>query len=92
MTVDQVVQEANQWPADLVADLVDRITFAKHGGLTEERAAAWADTTARRSGENENGKETLILGQEVSARIPRDRRLVKPQKVGSAQATVSTSS
>ena len=69
LTVDQIVEETSQWPADLVADLVDRITLAKHGGLTEERGAAWAGVAARRSGEIESGKESLVLGKEVSARI-----------------------
>jgi hypothetical protein len=69
LTADQIVRETNQWPVDLVADLVDRITLAKHGGLTKEREAAWADTAARRMGDIDSGKETLIPGQEVSARI-----------------------
>jgi hypothetical protein len=69
MTVEQIVRETSQWPADTVAELVDRITLAKHGGLPPEREAAWAQTAARRSEELDSGKEKLLSGSEVSARI-----------------------
>jgi hypothetical protein len=69
MTVEQIVQETSQWPVDVVAELIDRITLAKHGGLTAEREAAWAEAAARRSAEIDSGKEKLIPGDEVSARI-----------------------
>ncbi|MBK9991319.1 MAG: addiction module antitoxin RelB [Verrucomicrobia bacterium] len=69
MTVDQIVQETSQWPIDVVAELVDRITLAKHGGLDAKREAAWAETALRRSAELDSGKETLVPGPEVSARI-----------------------
>ena len=39
MTVEQIVQETRDWPVDVVAELLDRITLAKHGGLTAEREA-----------------------------------------------------
>ncbi|HWZ95997.1 MAG TPA: addiction module protein [Opitutaceae bacterium] len=69
LTVEQIVEETRQWPADVVADLVDRITLAKHGGLTAEREAAWAEVAARRSAEIDSGKESLVSGHEVSERI-----------------------
>jgi hypothetical protein len=69
MTVEQIVEETRQWPADVVADLVDRITLATHGGLPAKREAAWAEVAARRSAEIESGKESLVPGHEVSARI-----------------------
>jgi hypothetical protein len=69
MTVEQIVEETSQWPVDMVAELVDRITLAKHGGLKVEREAAWADATVRRSADIDSGKETLVPGDEVSARI-----------------------
>jgi hypothetical protein len=69
LTVDQIVRETDQWPIDLVADLVDRLTLAKHGGLSAERETAWADAAARRSGEIDSGKEKLIPGHEVSDRV-----------------------
>jgi hypothetical protein len=69
MTVDQIVEATSQWPAEAVAELVDRITLAKHGGLAAEREAAWTEAALRRSAELDSGKETLIPGPEVSARI-----------------------
>ena len=69
LTLDQIVDETRQLPADTVAELVDRIMLAKHGGLTPERAAAWADAAARRSAELDSGREKLVPGHEVSARI-----------------------
>ena len=50
-TVEQIVTETRQWPADVVADLVDRITLAKHGGLNAEREAAWTEAALRRCAE-----------------------------------------
>jgi hypothetical protein len=69
LTVEQIVAETSQWPADAVADLVDRITLAKHGGLNAEREAAWAEAALRRSAALDSGRETLVPGHEVSARV-----------------------
>jgi hypothetical protein len=71
MTIEQIVEETRQWPEDTVAELIDRITVAKHGGLSAAREAAWAEVAARRSAELDSGKEKLIPGHEVSARIRR---------------------
>ena len=73
MTVEQIVQETTQWPVDTVAELLDRITLAKHGGLAEPRGRAWAEIAARRSAQIDSGEETLVPGREVSAQI---RKLV----------------
>ena len=69
MTVEQIVQETNQWPVDTVAELLDRITLAKHGGLAEQRGAEWAEIAARRSAQIDSGEETLVPGGVVSAEI-----------------------
>jgi hypothetical protein len=69
LTMEQIVAETSQWPIDVVADLVDRITLAKHGGLDAEREAAWTEVALRRCAELDSGKATLIPGHEVSARI-----------------------
>ena len=71
LTLDQIVEETRQWPEDTVAELVDRIIVAKHGGLSPKREAAWAEIAARRSAEIDNGQEKLVPGPEVSARIRR---------------------
>ena len=31
LTLDQIVEEARQWPDDVVAELVDRLMLARHG-------------------------------------------------------------
>lgn len=69
MTVDQIVEETSQWPVDAVAELVDRITLAKHGGLDAGREAAWAEVALRRAAELDNGTAVPVPGHEVSARI-----------------------
>ena len=71
LTLEQIVEETRQWPEDTVAELIDRITLAKHGGLAPERAAAWTEVAARRSAEIDSGQEKLVPGHEVSARIRR---------------------
>ena len=71
LTLDQIVAETRQWPEDTVAELLDRITLAKHGGLAPEREAAWAAVASRRSAEIASGKEKLVPGHEVSAQIRR---------------------
>lgn len=69
LTLDQIVEETRQWPEDTVAELVDRIILAKHGGILPEREAAWAEVASRRSAEIDSGQEKLVPGHEVSARI-----------------------
>ena len=69
MTLDQIVEETRQWPADVVAELVDRIMLARHGGLTPEIDAAWRPVIARRVEEIRSGKVQGIPGEEVSARV-----------------------
>ena len=71
LTLDQIVAETRQWPEDTIAELLDRITLAKHGGLAPERESAWAEVASRRSAEIDSGKEKLVPGHEVSAQIRR---------------------
>ncbi len=33
LTLEEIVEETRQWPDDVVAELIDRIVIAKHGGL-----------------------------------------------------------
>jgi hypothetical protein len=71
LTLDQIVEETRQWPEDTVAELVDRIILAKHGGILPGHEAAWAEVASRRSAELDSGQEKLVPGHEVSARIRR---------------------
>jgi hypothetical protein len=41
LTLEQIVEETRQWPDAAVAELIDRIVIAKHGGLDASHAAEW---------------------------------------------------
>jgi putative addiction module component (TIGR02574 family) len=69
LTLDQIVEEAQQWPDDVVADLVDRLMLARHGVKNPALNAAWRSTVDRRVEEIRSGKEKGIPGEVVSARI-----------------------
>ena len=69
MTADQIVEETSQWPVDAVADLLDRIALAKHGGMDAGRMDAWTEVALRRSAELDGGNTELISGDVASARI-----------------------
>jgi hypothetical protein len=55
LTLDQIVEEAQQWPGDVVSDLVDRLLLAKHGGIDPATDAAWRSEAHRRLAELESG-------------------------------------
>lgn len=63
LTADQIVEETTQWPVDAVADLLDRIALAKHGGMIAERENAWAEVALRRCAELDSGQAELIPGE-----------------------------
>jgi putative addiction module component (TIGR02574 family) len=69
LTLDQIVEEAQQWPDDVVADLVDRLMLARHGVTNPALSPAWRATVDRRVEEIRSGKEEGIPGDVVSARI-----------------------
>ncbi len=60
MTVEQIVEETRSLPHDVVADLVDRILLAAHGGQEPAHEQAWSATVHRRIAEIESGKARLI--------------------------------
>ncbi len=69
MTLDQIVEETRQLPTDVVADLIDRILLARHGGIEPEVASAWKNEIDRRTKEIEEGKVQGIPVEESLARI-----------------------
>jgi len=71
LTLDQIVEEAQQWPDDVVAELVDRLMLARHGVSEPALSPAWRSTVARRVEEIRSGKVKGIPGEVVSARIRR---------------------
>lgn len=75
LTLDQIVEEAQQWPEDVVAELVDRLMLAKHGGLNARTDAAWRSEAHRRLAELESGQvqgvpleETLTKARAILGR------------------------
>jgi putative addiction module component (TIGR02574 family) len=69
MILDQIVEETRQFPTDVVAELVDRIWTARHGGMEAGVAEAWRQETRRRIEEIQRGNVQGIPGEEVSAGI-----------------------
>ena len=69
ITLDQIVEETRQLPADVVAKLVDRILMARHGGIEPEVEAAWKTEIQRRVTEIEEGKAQGIPVEDSLARI-----------------------
>lgn len=51
ITLDAIVEEIRQWPDDVVADLIDRIVVAKHGGIDAQHDEAWAKLAQARLAE-----------------------------------------
>ena len=72
MTPEEIVEETSQWPADAVADLVDRIMLAKHGAVAPEIDAAWREEVRRRIDDIDSGR---VQG------IPLEETLAKARKI-----------
>jgi putative addiction module component (TIGR02574 family) len=68
MTLDQIVEETREMPAEVVAELVDRIMVARHGGVDPSVSSAWKTETERRIAEIEAGKVKGVPLEESLAR------------------------
>ncbi len=73
ITLDQIVEETREMPAEVASELVDRIMFARHGGFEPPVAAAWKTEPDRRIAEIESGKVQGIPLEESLARAPNCR-------------------
>jgi hypothetical protein len=71
MTVEQIVEETRSLPHDVVAELVDRILLATHGGQEPDQARAWSATVQRRVEEIRGGAVECIPGEVTAAKIRR---------------------
>lgn len=65
MSFDQMVDEVSKWPADIVAEFIDRVMLAKHGGISPSVDAAWRKEFRRRIDDLENGRVTPIEFNEI---------------------------
>ena len=69
ITLDQIVEETRELPSDTVAELIDRIMVARHGGVDSSVASTWKTETDRRIAEIESGKVKGVTPAENAARI-----------------------
>jgi len=69
ITLDEIVEETRQLPPDVVAELVDRILLARHGGIEPNVEAAWKTEVHRRINEIKSGKVQGIPVEESLARV-----------------------
>ena len=69
MTLEQIVEETRQLPADVVAELVDRILLARHGGIEEDVGQAWKGEIQSRIAEIGSGAVQGVPLDESLARI-----------------------
>ena len=69
ITLDQIVEETRELPNDTVAELIDRIMVARHGGVDSSVANAWKTETDRRIAEIESGKVKGVTPAKNAARI-----------------------
>ena len=70
ITLDQIVEETLETPAKVVAELVDRIMVARHGGIQPPVAAAWKAEIDRRVAEIQAGGIQDVPLEESLARSP----------------------
>ena len=69
LTLDEIVEETRELPGEVVAELIDRILVARHGGVDESNASAWKAETDRRITEIESGKVKGVPLEESLARV-----------------------
>ncbi|MBP6506739.1 MAG: addiction module antitoxin RelB [Opitutaceae bacterium] len=69
LTLEKIVEETRQWPDDAVAELIDRIVIAKHGGLNADHAAHWGKVAEDRLAESDRNPSVLVPGPDASAHI-----------------------
>ena len=69
LTLDEIVEETRELPGEVVAELIDRILVARHGGVDASVATAWKAETDRRIAEIESGKVKGVSPEAVAARI-----------------------
>jgi len=72
ITLDQIVEETREMPGEVVAELVDRIMVARHGGSETSIESAWKAEIHRRIGELESGK---VRGVPLEDSLARARKL-----------------
>jgi putative addiction module component (TIGR02574 family) len=72
ISLDQIVEETREMPGEVVAELIDRIMAARHGGVIPSVAAAWKAETDRRIAEIESG---AVKGVPLEESLARARKI-----------------
>ena len=72
ITLDEIVEETREMPAEVVSELIDRIMVARHGGLEPGIATAWKREADRRIAEIESGK---VIGVPLEESLARARKI-----------------
>ena len=68
VSIEQIVEETREMPGEVVAELIDRIMAARHGGIEPSVAESWKAETDRRIAEIESGKVKGVPLEESLAR------------------------
>ena len=56
-------------PSDVVAELVDRIMYAHHGGIDPQIDEEWKNEVRRRWGDYQAGRGDIVSAEEMKARL-----------------------
>jgi len=75
ITLEQIVEETRELPTDVVAELVDRIMLARHGGIEPGIQKAWKNEIEKRIAEIDAGAVEGIPVEDALARV---RKLAGP--------------
>jgi len=68
ISIDQIVEETREMPPETVAELIDRIMVARHGGIDSAVSQPWKKEIDRRIDELESGKVKGVPLEESLAR------------------------
>ena len=74
IALDDIVEEVRQLPADVVAELIDRILIACHGGIESSVENSWRKEIHRRIADIEQGK---VKGVPVAESLARAQKILK---------------
>jgi putative addiction module component (TIGR02574 family) len=72
ITLDQIVEETREMPTEVVAELIDRIMVARHGGIEPSVEKSWKREVQRRIAEMESGK---------AKGVPLEKSLARARKI-----------
>ena len=72
ISIDQIVEETREMPPEVVADLIDHIMVARHGGIEPAVHQSWKKEIDRRIEEIETGK---VKGVPLEESLDRARKI-----------------